>query len=89
MKHYVPKRRDPFDMLEEAILEGWQSIDIVPLEGEGEFLALTLSGLVRLSRNRKPFRNPRRADGYGPKRMVVNSTKTGNYLAAIAWKWPD
>lgn len=75
-------------MLEEALESGWQDIDTVPLSGEGEFLALTVSGLVRLARNRKAFRNPRKADGYGPKRMTVISVETGNYLGAIAWKWP-
>lgn len=89
MKHSLPKRRDPYKMLEDALTTGWQAIDTVPLKTEGEFLVLTLSGLIRLSRNRKAFRNPRSADGYGPKRMTVSSVETGNYLAAIAWKWPD
>ncbi|MEO1139715.1 MAG: hypothetical protein AAFW87_09685 [Pseudomonadota bacterium] len=89
MKHSLPKRRDPYKMLEAAVASGWQTIDTVPLKGDGTFLVLTLSGLIRLARNRKAFRNPRKADSYGPKRMTVNSVETGNYLGAIAWKWPD
>ncbi len=76
-------------MLEDALDQGWHPIDTVPLRAEGAFMVLTLSGLTRLARNRKAFRNPRPADGYGPRRMTVSSVETGNYLAAIAWKWPD
>ena len=68
---------------------GWDAVDTVPLAGEGDFLVLTLSGSVRLARNRKTFRNCRKADGYGPERTNVISVETGNYLAAIAWKCPD
>lgn len=89
MKHSTPKRRDPFEMLSQALQAGWQTLDTVPLKGEGEFLVLTVSGLVRLARNGKEFRNPRKADAYGPERMTVNSVKTGNYLGAIAWRWPE
>ena len=88
MKSSDSEHRQPFKMLEEALAEGWLPIDSIPLAGEGEFLALTLSGLVRLVKNRKTDRKPRRADGYGPKRTSVNSVETGNYLAAIAWRWP-
>lgn len=76
-------------MLEMAQADGWHTVDTIPLNGDGEFLVLTLSGLIRLSRNTKHFRNARRADGYGPKRTTVISVETGNYLGAIAWKWPD
>ncbi|MFK7836171.1 MAG: hypothetical protein AB8B60_08115 [Sulfitobacter sp.] len=89
MKHTLPERRDPFKMLEDALSKGWQDIDTIPLKGEGAFLALTISGLVRLARNRKSDRRCRPADGYGPKRTTVSSVETGNYLGAIAWKWND
>lgn len=89
MKHSVPKRRDPFKMLEEAIHNGWQAVDTIPLKGEGNFLVLTISGLTRLARNRKNFRNARRADGYGPMRTTVVGVESGNYLGAMAWKWPE
>ncbi len=89
MQHSVPKRRDPYQMLEDALEKGWESVDTIPLKGEGAFLVLTMSGLIKLAKNRKDYRNPRKADGYGPKRTTVNSVKTGNYLGAIAWKWPD
>lgn len=87
MKHSIPKRRDTYEMLEQALTSGWQTVDTIPLKGEGEFMVLTLSGLTRLSRSRGFFRNIRKADSYGPKRISVNSVETGNYLAAIAWKW--
>ena len=89
MKHTVPKRRNPYDMLNAALAEGWSGIETMPLAGEGEFLVMTMSGLIRLARNRRSFRSPRRADGYGPQRMTVTAVESGNYLAAIAWKWPD
>ncbi len=82
-------RRNPFDMLEKALRDGWQTVDTIPLKGEGAFLVLTVSGLTRLARNRNSFRNPRKADGYGPMRISVTSVETSNYLGAIAWKWPD
>ncbi|CUX82360.1 MAG: hypothetical protein HLUCCA05_01815 [Roseibaca calidilacus] len=88
MKHSTPKRRDSFEMLEEALQSGWSSLETIPLKGEGEFLVLTVSGLVRLARNGKTYRKPRRADAYGPERTTVNSVKTGNYLGAMAWRWP-
>lgn len=88
MKHSIPKPRDPYEMLEQALASGWQTIDTVPLKGEGAFVALTLFGLTRLSKSRRFSRNFRKADGYGPKRISVNAVETGNYLAAIAWKWP-
>ncbi|MFC6584516.1 hypothetical protein [Sulfitobacter aestuariivivens] len=72
-----------------ALSDGWNPIETIPLKGEGEFLVLTLSGLVRLARSRKSSRGGRKADGYGPARTTVNATETGNYLAAIAWRWPD
>ena len=89
MKHSLPKRRNPHDMAEEALATGWHPVDTVPLKGEGAFLVLTLSGLVRLARNRRNYRKFRKADGYGPKRLTVNSVESGNYLGAIAWKWPE
>jgi hypothetical protein len=88
LKHETPKRRDPFEMLDEALQTGWNRLDTIPLKGEGEFLVLTVSGLVRMARNRKAFRKPRKADSYGPERTTVNSVNTGNYLGAIAWRWP-
>ncbi len=76
-------------MLADALASGWHSVDDIPLKGEGVFLVLTLSGLVRHARNRRTYRKIRRADGYGPRRLTVNAVDTGNYLGAIAWKWPD
>ena len=76
-------------MAAEALASGWNSVDTIPLRGEGEFLVLTLSGLIRLARNRRDYRKFRNADGYGPKRLTVNAVETGNYLGAIAWRWPD
>ena len=75
-------------MLESALEGDWQPIDSVPLKGEGHFLVLTISGLERLARNRRFTRRFRDADGYGPRRATVCSVETGNYLGAIAWKWP-
>ncbi len=89
MKHTVIRKRDPNLMLQEALDEGWETIDTMPLRGEGVFLVLTVSGLVRLAHNRNMQRTARRADSYGPKRSSVIAEESGNYLAAIAWKWPD
>ena len=89
MKHALPKRRDPFNMLDEALKAGWNTLETIPLKGEGDFMVLTVSGLVRLARNRKSIRKPRRADAYGPERTTVNSVTSGNYLGAIAWCWPS
>ena len=86
MKHTIPTRRDPFEMLERALEDGWETVDTIPLSGEGEFLVLTMSGLIRLSRNRNSERKFRKADYYGPKRANVIAVESGNYLAAIAWK---
>ena len=88
LKHQLPTRRDPFRMLEQALSEGWETIETIPLKGEGHFMVLTISGLVRLARNRRYTRGHREADGYGPRRTTVCSVETGNYLGAIAWKWP-
>lgn len=73
-------------MTEEALASGWNSIDTIPLKGEGEFLVLTLSGLIKLARNRRDYRKIRKADGYGPRRLTVNAVESGNYLGAVAWK---
>lgn len=89
MRHEAPKRRDPNMMLSDALADGWQTVETLPLSGEGTFLALTLSGLIRLSRNRNKSHKSRRADQYGPKRSTVAAVDSGNYLAAIAWKWPE
>lgn len=89
MKHSVPQRRDPFLMLEEALAAGWQPIDTMPVKGEGDFVVLTLSGLIRLARYRRAVRRIKPSDAYGPRRASVASVVSGNYLAAIAWKWPD
>lgn len=80
--------QDPYMLLERAISEGWSSVDTIPISGEGEFLVVTLKGLVRLARSRAARRICRRADGWGPKRSTVVAVETGNYLGAIAWKWP-
>lgn len=89
MTDATPKRRDPFEMLADALQSDWQELDTIPLKNEGPFLVLTVSGLVRLARNGKTARKPRKADAYGPERTTVNSVKTGNYLGAMAWKWPE
>ncbi|WP_299549952.1 hypothetical protein [uncultured Tateyamaria sp.] len=73
-------------MVEEAFASGWHGVDTIPLKGEGDFLVLTLSGLIRLARNRRDYRKIRKADGYGPMRLTVNAVESGNYLGAIAWK---
>ena len=62
-------------------------MDNIPLAGEGEFLVLTMSGLIRKAGNRKKFRRTRIADAWGPARTSVIGIASGNYLAAIAWKW--
>lgn len=90
MKDLASRRyEDPYLLLERALEDGWQDIDTIPIAGDGEFLVITIKGLVRLARNRKKTRIARRADGWGPKRTTVASVKTGNYIGAIAWKWPD
>ncbi|WP_298290564.1 hypothetical protein [uncultured Litoreibacter sp.] len=82
-------RVDPFALLEDALKNGWQTVETIPLAGEGMFLALTITGIVRLVRNRNSDRRVRRADAYGPARISVISVDRGNYLGAIAWKWND
>jgi len=89
MHHSVPKKRDPFAMLDAALEAGWQPVDTIPLKGEGPFMVLTLSGMERLARNRREVRRVRPADGHGPARTTVGAVVSGNYLAAIAWRWPD
>ncbi len=89
MRHSVPQKRDAYQMLSDALAEGWQTIDTLPLRGEGVFLVLTISGLIRHAHSRNAVRTSRRADAYGPKRSSVVAEDSGNYLAAIAWKWPD
>lgn len=76
-------------MQAEALASDWRSVDTIPLKGEGEFLVLTFSGLHRVARNWKTQRKTKRSDGYGPARTMVRAVESGNYLAAIAWKWPD
>lgn len=89
MKHANPERRDPYKMLDRALADGWNTVETIPLKGDGQFLVLTLSGLIRLAHNRKSFRIARKADGYGPQRTTVISVEKGNYLGAIAWRWPE
>ena len=86
MKHETLRKRDPNAMLSEALRNGWETVDTIPVRGDGVFLALTLSGLIRRAHNRNTVRKARRADAYGPKRSTVVATDSGNYLAAIAWK---
>ncbi|OAN82457.1 hypothetical protein A8B78_08375 [Jannaschia sp. EhC01] len=88
MKHETPVKRDPNAMLSDALDEGWQTVDTLPVRGDGVFLALTLSGLTRRAHNRNAERKARRADAYGPKRSTVVAVDSGNYLSAIAWTWP-
>lgn len=89
MKHQIPTRRNPFDMLAQALRNGWQGVETIPVKGDGVFWVITMSGLVRLSRNRNYHRRFRESDAYGPRRATVCSVETGNYLGAIAWKWPE
>ncbi|GAB5449631.1 hypothetical protein [Gymnodinialimonas sp.] len=88
MKHDTPLKRDPHAMLADALAEGWETVDTLPLRGEGVFMVLTLSGLTRRAHNRNKVLRPRRADAYGPKRATVVAVESGNYLSAIAWTWP-
>lgn len=86
MKHSTLEKRNPYAMLSSALLEGWETIDSIPVAGDGEFVVLTISGLIRTARNRNAVRKHRRADSYGPKRTTVVAVDSGNYLGAIAWK---
>jgi hypothetical protein len=83
------KSEDPYLILERAVSDGWQSIDTIPLADEGTFWVITIKGLMRMARNRSLTRRARRADGWGPARTTVVSVDSGNYLGAIAWRWPD
>lgn len=89
MKHDPLRKRDPHAMLSEALSSGWETVDTLPLRGDGVFLVLTLSGLIRRAYNRNTVHKARRADAYGPKRSTVVAVDSGNYLAAIAWKAAD
>lgn len=77
---------NPYLLLELAEKSGWQSVETIPLRGDGPFMALTLTGLEREVRNRSKTLRMRRADAWGPARCSVISVESGNYLAAIAWK---
>lgn len=77
---------DGFQLRDLALLHGWSTVRTIPLAGEGPFLALTLRGLIREVRSRSSVRRIKPADGYGPERVTVRAIKSGNYLAAIAWK---
>ena len=89
MKHSLPERRDPHKMLELALKDGWFSLESLPVLGEGKFMVLTMSGLVRLARSHRAHHRIRPADGYGPDRTSVIAEASGNYLSAIAWRWPE
>ncbi|WP_300032090.1 hypothetical protein [uncultured Roseobacter sp.] len=90
MRDTVTRRRvNPFELLEEALEEGWQTVDTIPRAGQGDFLVLTLTGLVARARTRSDSPRIRRADGWGPERTTVVASGSGNYLGAIAWRWPD
>lgn len=82
----INRRVDPFALLDEALEDGWQTVHTIPVSGEGVFMALTITGIKRLVRNRNKERKLRRADSYGPARASVIGVETGNYLGAIAWK---
>ena len=89
VKDTISKRRvDPFELLAEALENGWQTIDTIPRAGEGEFLVITLTGLRARARTRSATPRIRRADGWGPRRTTVVACGSGNYLGAIAWRWP-
>lgn len=89
MIHDTPRKQSTDGMLADALAEGWETVDTLPLRGDGIFIALTLSGLTRHVHNRNSLRKSRRADAYGPKRSTVVAVDSGNYLSAIAWKWPE
>ena len=88
MKHALPEKRNPYRMRDKALEDGWQTLDTIPRYGEGVFLVLTFSGLIRTARMARRFPRIKKADGYGPERVTVIATESGNYLTAIAWKWP-
>jgi hypothetical protein len=77
---------DAFHLYQVALDHGWNPTSTIPLAGEGLFLALTLRGLIREVRTRSSVLRIRPADAYGPQRVTVKAAKSGNYLAAIAWK---
>jgi hypothetical protein len=87
VKHSLPRARNPFEMLQTALDEGWLPIADIPLAGEGNFTVLTYSGLIRRAFNRRAVRHYRKADSWGPARATVVAVESGNYLAAIAWRW--
>ena len=89
MKHTVPKRRSVYEMRDWSLEAGWQSLETLPDYGAGDFMVLTFSGLVRRAHLTRANPRIRPADGYGPARVVVAGVQSGNYLAAIAWRWPD
>lgn len=74
-------------MLEAALQNGWEPVETIALAGQGEFMVLTMSGLIRRAKNRKMYRRSRKADPWGPERASVVAVESGNYLAAIAWRW--
>lgn len=82
-------RESPFKVLEQALQNGWQTVDTIPLAGDGSFMVITLTGKERRAKNRSSKPTLRRADGWGPKRTTVVAIPSGNYLGAIAWRWPD
>lgn len=73
-------------MLDDALEAGWLRIGSVPCAGQGDFMVLTMSGLIRRARNHREKPRFRDADGYGPRRAAVVAVESGNYLTAIAWK---
>lgn len=77
---------DAYHLYELALDHGWNPVSSIPLAGEGRFWALTLRGLIRDVRTRSPVLRIKPADAYGPRRVTVKAVKSGNYLAAIAWK---
>lgn len=89
MKHAMPQRRDPKEMQRQALAEGWQPLSKIPKRGEGEYIVLTFSGLIRRARSHRLEPRIRAADGRGPERTTVVATESGNYLTAIAWRWPS
>lgn len=85
----MPARRNPYDMLENAIKVGWHAVDNIQPAGEGEFLVLKMSGFIRRARSIKTSHRTRFADSCSPARMTIVSVESGNYLAAIAWRWAE
>lgn len=89
MKHNIPERRDPFNILQRALSNGWSTMESVSGPDDGHFLVVTMSGLIRLAKNHRYVMRLKGQNGYGPAGVVVRGVATKSYHSAIAWKWPE